>query len=196
MCTPIHVHAIERRSRANGPGARYVVWFQGCSLGCPGCFNPGTHDPGGGGDSRTVADVVADIVAQGDAIEGVTLSGGEPFEQPQAALELVRAVRSRSALSILIFSGYAIDELRAMPLGPDILAHIDVLVDGRFQAPQRLGRGLRGSTNQRIHLLSDRYRQADVEATPEAEIRIEADGRIVLTGVDPLRLGRRDGAGR
>jgi anaerobic ribonucleoside-triphosphate reductase activating protein len=118
------------------------------------------------------------------------LSGGEPFQQPQAALALVSAVRAGTGLSILIFSGYSIEEIRALPQGRAILTHIDVLVDGRYQAPERLGRGLRGSVNQRIHLLSDRYRVGDVEATPEAEIRIDARGQVVLTGVDPLRLAR------
>lgn len=185
----INLHAIEPRSRANGPGSRFVLWFQGCSLGCPGCFNPGTHAPTSQ-DRRTVDVLVDEILAQRGAIEGITLSGGEPFEQPDAALALVSAIRARSALSILIFSGYTIEEIRAMPQGPAILAQIDVLVDGRYDPRQRLGRGLRGSSNQRIHLLSERYRAADVEATPEAEIRIDAQGRVVLTGVDPLRLKR------
>jgi anaerobic ribonucleoside-triphosphate reductase activating protein len=185
----VNIHGIERRSRANGPGSRFVMWFQGCSLGCPGCFNPGTHAPTSQ-DRRPVDVLVDEILAQGQAIEGITLSGGEPFEQPDAALALVSAVRARSELSILIFSGYTIEEIRAMPQGPAVLAHVDVLVDGRYQARQRLGRGLRGSANQRIHLLSERYGVADVEATPEAEIRIDAQGRVVLTGVDPLRLKR------
>lgn len=185
----INLHAIEPRSRANGPGSRFVLWFQGCSLGCAGCFNPGTHAPTSQ-DRRTVDVLVDEILSQGDAIEGITLSGGEPFQQPDAALALVSAVRARSALSILIFSGYTLEEIRAMPQGPAILEQIDVLVDGRYEPRQRLGRGLRGSANQRIHLLSERYGAGDVEATPEAEIRIDAQGRVVLTGVDPLRLKR------
>jgi anaerobic ribonucleoside-triphosphate reductase activating protein len=191
---PVHLHAVEPRSRANGPGVRFVLWFQGCSLGCPGCFNPGTHTAAqgsgdaGGSRSRPVADLVADIVAQGAAIDGITLSGGEPLEQPEAALALVRAVRGAGELSILVFSGYAIGEIRARPGGAEFLAHIDVLVDGRYRASERLGRGLRGSQNQRIHLLTERYTLADVEATPEAEIRIDARGIVTLTGVNPLKL--------
>ena len=189
---------MEPRSRANGPGTRFVIWFQGCSLGCPGCFNPDTHAPGPrpGRTSHTVDELVAQILAQGDAIEGITLSGGEPFEQPDAALALVSAVRARTGLSILIFSGYTIEEVRELPQGPAILAQIDVLVDGRYEARQRLGRGLRGSANQRIHLLGDRYRAGDVEATPEAEIRIDARGQVVLTGVDPLRPSKLMARGR
>lgn len=190
MTVTANIHAIEPRSRANGPGTRLVIWFQGCSLGCPGCFNPDTHD-GAPRARRAVDALVDEILAQGDAIQGITLSGGEPFDQPAPVLALVQSVRARTGLSILIFSGYALDEIRAMPLGPAILADIDVLVDGRYEAPRRMGRGLRGSANQRIHLLTSRYRVEDVEATPEAEIRIDARGRVVLTGVDPLRLKRR-----
>lgn len=186
---PLHVdlHGLAPRSRANGPGARFVLWFQGCTLACPGCFNPDTH-AAAGGQRHTVDALIDTIAAQGTAIEGVTLSGGEPLQQPEAALALVRAVRARTGLSVLVFSGYTIDEIRDMPLGPALLAQLDVLVDGRYQAPARLGRGLRGSANQGIHLLSERYTRAQVEATPEAEIRIDPQGRIVLTGVNPLKL--------
>lgn len=187
----LRVHAWEPRSRANGPGMRFVLWLQGCSLGCPGCFNPATHavEPR---QVLQVGELVAMILAQGDRdrIEGVTLSGGEPLEQPEGALALVAALRAQTSLSILIFSGYTIEEIRAQPLGPAILQHIDVLVDGRYRAGQRLGHGLRGSHNQQIHLLSDRYTLADVEATPEAEIHIDPQGRITLTGVNPLKLKR------
>ena len=185
----VHVHAREPRSRANGPGCRFVIWFQGCSLGCAGCFNPNTHTPESG-ERHTVGSLLTDIVAQGPAIEGITLSGGEPMEQPDAALALVRAVRAKTELSILMFSGYAIDEIRAMQTGPETLDHMDVLIDGRYEAPQRLGRGLRGSHNQHIHLLTDRYSRDQVEATPEAEIRIDSAGNVTLTGVNPLKLKR------
>ncbi len=183
--TAIKLHARERRSRANGPGVRFVIWFQGCSLGCPGCFNPQTHSTTSG-EIRSVDELVAEIIAEGAAIEGITLSGGEPMEQPEAALELVRAVRRRTGLSILMFSGYTIDEIREHAAGAAILSHLDVLVDGRYMAPQRLGKRLRGSRNQNIHLLSGRYELEHIEATPEAEIRIDPDGNVILTGVDPL----------
>jgi anaerobic ribonucleoside-triphosphate reductase activating protein len=183
----LELHAVEPRSRANGPGARFVLWFQGCSLGCPGCFNPATH-PRAAQLRWTVAEAMAQIAAEGDRIEGVTLSGGEPLEQPEAALALVRAVRAETSLSVLVFSGFAIDEIRTQPLGPAILDELDVLIDGRYRAPERLGRGLRGSENQRVQLLSGRYTRAEVEATPEAEVRIAPDGSVVLTGVSPLRL--------
>ena len=200
------LHGRERRSRANGPGVRYAIWFQGCSLGCPGGFNPETHD-GEAPERQTADELVSEIVAsagasdrsQGDAderpgpraIEGITVSGGEPFEQPEGLLALVRGIRAESELSIIVFSGFTIEEIRQRPLGADILAHLDVLIDGRYQAPERLARHLRGSRNQEIHLLSDRYTLAEIEATPEAEIVIGPDGLVTISGVAPLRLPKK-----
>jgi len=183
----VRLHAVEPRSRANGPGVRYVIWFQGCNLGCPGCYNPDTH-PDGAGTLRPIAEVVNDVEAHAEGIEGVSISGGEPLQQPDALLALVRRLRERTALSILVFSGYRRSEIEKMELGPEILAHIDVLIDGRYIDKQRLASKLRGSRNQSIQLLSGRYSEADVEATPAAEVKITASGEIVFTGVDPLRL--------
>ena len=188
----LRLHAVEPRSRANGPGARFVVWFQGCTLGCAGCFNPTTHDAGGG---RSVAldeliDELTRAASGPHAVEGLSLSGGEPLQQPEAARALLEAARGLG-LSTLAFSGYTIEEIRALPGGPDVLARLDVLIDGRYVAGDRLATGLRGSANQRIQRLTERYSLADVEATPVAEIRIGPTGDVVLTGVDPLRLKRR-----
>ena len=185
--TALRVHATEKRSRANGPGSRFVVWMQGCTLGCPGCFNPTTHDARGGREV-TVASLV-DELSQATGIEGLSLSGGEPLQQAEAAAELLVAAK-KLGLSTLAFSGYSIDEIRELPHGASVLATLDVLVDGRYVARERLATGLRGSANQRIHLLTDRYKLADVEATPVAEIRISPGGEVVLTGVNPLKLRR------
>ena len=118
---------------------------------------------------------------------GLSLSGGEPLQQPEAARALLDAARDLG-LSTLAFSGYTIDEIRDLPGGPDVLARLDVLIDGRYVAGERLATGLRGSVNQRIHLLTERHTLAEVEATPVAEIRIGPAGDVVLTGVNPLKL--------
>ena len=177
--TTARVHAIEPRSRANGPGTRFVLWFQGCTLGCAGCFNPGTHAAGG-------REVAIDALDFGD-VDGISLSGGEPMQQPEAALALLQRARARG-LSTLMFSGYTREEIIAQPLGPTVLDVLDVLVDGRYVAAERLATGLRGSANQRILLLTERHTHADVEATPVAEVRIGPTGELTLTGVDPLKL--------
>jgi len=188
------IHAVEPRSRANGPGVRFVVWFQGCTLGCPGCFNPATHAvapaPGTPGTppETSIAELAAAMAAaRASGATGLSLSGGEPLQQPEAARALLDAARALG-LSTLAFSGYTIDEIRGLPGGPDVLARLDVLIDGRYVAADRLATGLRGSANQRIHLLTDRHSLAEVEATPVAEIRIGPTGEVVLTGVNPLKL--------
>ncbi len=187
----LRLHAYLPHSRANGPGVRAALWVQGCSLGCTGCFNPKTHDVAGDADELEVDALVDRLVALGDTIEGVTISGGEPLEQPAAVLALATAVRARTALSLIVFSGYAIDEIRAMPLGPALLDQLDVLIDGRYVAGERRASGLRGSHNQRIWCLTHRYDQADIEATPEAEVHIGSDGTVTLSGVAPLPIRRR-----
>jgi len=191
------IHAVEPRSRANGPGVRFVVWFQGCTLGCPGCFNPATHAvapaPGtpralGSPKETSIAELAAAMAAaRASGATGLSLSGGEPLQQPEAARALLDAARALG-LSTLAFPGYTIDEIRGLPGGPDVLARLDVLIDGRYVAADRLATGLRGSANQRIHLLTDRHSLAEVEATPVAEIRIGPTGEVVLTGVNPLKL--------
>ena len=185
----MRVHAIDPRSRANGPGVRFVVWFQGCTLGCPGCFNPATHVDAG--PERAIEDIVRELAASvgnGAKVDGLTLSGGEPMQQAEAAQGLLIAARE-PRLSTLMFSGYTLDEIRGLPGGRGVLANLDVLVDGRYVAAERLGKCLRGSTNQTIHLLTDRHTLAEVEATPVAEVVIRG-GEVALTGVNPLKLKR------
>lgn len=177
------VHATAAASRANGPGRRFVVWFQGCTLGCAGCFNPATHVAAG-----PVIDL-AEVIAAFDAaaVDGLTLSGGEPMQQAPAALELLLAARRRGR-STLMFSGYTRAELAAQALGPAVLAHLDVLIDGRYRAEERVGTDLRGSANQRILRLTERHSAAELAAVPEAEITIGRDGSLELTGVAPLTV--------
>ncbi len=185
----LRLHAVEPRSRANGPGSRFVVWMQGCTLGCAGCFNPTTHDATGGREVSIVQLADQLRAAQAAGATGLSLSGGEPLQQAPAAVALLAEARALG-MSTLAFSGYTIEEIRELPSGPDVLARLDVLIDGRYVAGDRLATGLRGSANQRIQLLTDRHSLADVEATPVAEIRIGPTGEVVLTGVNPLKLRR------
>ena len=185
------LHAMEPRSRANGPGVRTVVWFQGCSLGCVGCFNPATHalDVVAASTGTVELDsILASLAgAAASGIEGLTLSGGEPMQQIDAAIALLAAARL-AGLSTMMFSGYTIEELQGVPRGGEALALLDVLIDGRYRSDLRLGQGLRGSSNQRVHLLSNRYTVRDIDDAPLGEVRIAPNGDVILTGVTPLRL--------
>lgn len=179
----VRIHAFEPFSRANGPGTRAVVWFQGCSLACPGCFNPNSHDAARG-ERRDTDELIESILASGDRIDGVSISGGEPFQQPEALRELLAGL---APLSRLVFSGYSLDEVRALPAGSDILRHVDVLIAGRYRASERVGAGLIGSANQTIHLLTDRHARCELAAVPPREIVLHADGTLSISGIRPWR---------
>jgi anaerobic ribonucleoside-triphosphate reductase activating protein len=187
MAGPVlSVHRFLPHSRANGPGARAVLWCQGCTLGCAGCYNPQTH-PSHGGEAVPVAELLARLAALAGEVEGLTVSGGEPLQQAPALLELLRGVRRQTPLSVLVFTGFRWEEVRRLPEAGELLACIDVLIAGRYEAERRLARGLVGSANKTVHLLTDRYALADLEAVPPAEVVITADGEVVLSGIDPVR---------
>ena len=188
MTTRLRLHAFLPRSRANGPGVRAVIWVQGCSLGCPGCFNPQSH-AFSGGEVVTVEELFERIVGLGAGVEGITLSGGEPLQQRVAVAALLGRIRRETQLSVIVFTGFTWEELQAMPQAGAVLAGVDVLIAGRYVAAERVARGLRGSANKMIHLLTPRYTLADLEAVPEAEGFVGPDGEIFASGIGPLRLG-------
>src|SRR5213075_2164477 len=108
-------------SRANGPGPRAVLWTRGCSLACPGCYNPETH-PFEGGELVPVGPLFERLLAVADAVEGLTVSGGEPLQQRAALHALLRRVRRESSLSVLVFTGYSWDEVQRLPEAEGLLA--------------------------------------------------------------------------
>lgn len=179
----LRVHAFVECSRANGPGARAVLWVQGCTLACPGCFNPQTHRRAG--DDVGVGELADRIAGLAGRIEGLTISGGEPLQQRPGVLALLARLRARTSLSTLVFTGYRYPEVARMPELPALWAGVDVLVAGRYERERRLGRGLLGSANQTVHFFSDRYTLADVDDVPTGEVLVGPDGEVTITGVDP-----------
>jgi anaerobic ribonucleoside-triphosphate reductase activating protein len=185
---PLRVHHFLPASRANGPGVRACLWLQGCSLGCPGCYNPATH-PLAGGELVSADDLARQVVALGDDIEGITVSGGEPLQQRAGLLALLRRLRAETRLSVLVFTGFTWEEVRRMPEADALLACVDVLIAGRYDASRHLARDLRGSANKTVHFLTGRYGPADLREVPEAEVVIAADGEVTASGIDPVRWG-------
>jgi anaerobic ribonucleoside-triphosphate reductase activating protein len=182
--TPLRLHALLPRSRANGPGERACVWFQGCALACPGCFNPDTHAFVAG--KATTVGAVLERLQLAQPLAGLTISGGEPFAQPASLHALLALFRARTGLTTLVFSGYALREIERMVMGPAILGEIDLLVAGRFAIKQRVqGRPLLGSANQRLHYLSGRIHPEELGDVADAELVIDAGGRVAVTGLQP-----------
>lgn len=185
MDTRLRIHRFVPFTRANGPGVRAGIWVQGCSLRCPGCYNPRTHAVADG-QLMAMNEVFARITALAGQIEGITVSGGEPLEQRPALLALLRRVRAETGLSVLVFTGYTWEEVAAMPEADSLRQCVDVLIAGRYDAARRLARDLRGSSNKTVHFFSDRYGADDLRAVPVGEIIINPDGEILATGVDPV----------
>ncbi len=182
------------RSRANGPGERFVLWLQGCSLRCPGCWNPDTW-PRDGGRRVTVAALLARVAEArrgSEDLDGISLTGGEPFDQAGPLLAFVDPLR-RAGLGVVAFSGYTLDELRgrgpraAPPGAAELLARVDLLVAGPYRRRRRVeGLPLLGSANQRLHFLTERHHPADLADLPELEFHLDpAGGRLTGFPADP-----------
>lgn len=150
--TTLNLYGTVADSIVDGPGLRFAVFVQGCSHHCPGCHNPESQ-PATGGTSRALADILEEIQSN-PLIQNVTLSGGEPFEQPHGCALLARALKARG-FGVWTYSGYLLEDLQARaatdPAVQDLLEATDVLVDGPFiQAKKSLDITWRGSTNQRV----------------------------------------------
>ncbi len=184
----LRIAAVVDVTLAEGPGSRFAVWLQGCAIRCPGCCNPHMFDPGGG-TAVAAADLLSRLDRARDRVEGVTLLGGEPFEQAEALLPFARGVRERG-LTLLAFTGYTLDRLRAVvPRGaPALLAWVDLLVDGPYRAEEpEAGRRWVGSRNQRFHHLTGRIPPGVETVRPgepdrTVELRIGADGWLESSG--------------
>ena len=148
----LRIAGVVRESIVDGPGIRFTVFTQGCPHHCEGCHNPATHNFAGGYDCET-GKLLAEI-EKDPLLAGVTLSGGEPFCQPEALAEFAAKVHERG-LNVMTYSGYTFEQLCVMaedrPAVQALLDSTDYLVDGRFELAQRdLTLLFRGSRNQRI----------------------------------------------
>ena len=171
-------------TEAEGPGRRWAAWFQGCSIRCPGCCNPHLFSTTGG-TKRSVSSLKLEIekALEDDAIEGITLLGGEPTEQSEAATALASHAVGLG-LTVLLFSGRTIHELLADPRQRCLLSATDILVDGPFdQSKPETHRRWIGSTNQGLHFLSNRVCHDDPrwEMANTLEIRLQ-NGKLTVNG--------------
>lgn len=169
------------RSSVNGPGERFVLWVQGCPLHCPGCWNPDTWSFAPR-QRMTAADIV-NLITESMPIDGVTFTGGEPFAQAHGLTLLAEHLRA-IGMSLMAFTGYELEEL----IGSEqkrLLGLLDIVVTGRYVRELRAdGLLWRGSSNQRVHFLSERHRaqEAMEEHRAVAEIVIPDSGPSVVTG--------------
>jgi anaerobic ribonucleoside-triphosphate reductase activating protein len=148
----IRIAAIVKESIVDGPGIRMVVFAQGCRHRCPGCHNPQTHSFDGG--TLVTVDSILEQAKRNPLLDGITFSGGDPFEQAEAFAVLAREAKKLN-LDIVTYTGYTYEYLvenssRHRGWGA-LLDETDILVDGRYEQNKRnLLLKFRGSENQRI----------------------------------------------
>jgi anaerobic ribonucleoside-triphosphate reductase activating protein len=185
---------------ALGPGTRAGIWTQGCTIGCRGCLSRDTWDR----DPRTAVPVDAVLgwlESLSGPVDGVTISGGEPFQQPAALAALLRGIdRWRAAapadldghVDVLVYSGYAFSRLTRSARTREILAWCDAVVAGPYVERRNDGSPLRGSANQRLVPLTElgHRRYDDVVAGTAPHDRPPGAPRIQVA-VDEAPAGRR-----
>ena len=148
----LRLAGIVPESIVDGPGIRLALFFQGCSHRCPGCHNPETHDPAGGTEIDSVE--LLSRIKEAQGIDGVTFSGGEPFEQAVPLAGLAEEIR-RLGWSLVLYSGYTFEALLQKSESDlhvrRLLEAGTLLVDGPYIRKERdLTLPYRGSRNQRL----------------------------------------------
>jgi anaerobic ribonucleoside-triphosphate reductase activating protein len=187
----LQIGSYRTHTRAEGPGTRFAIWVQGCSLQCAGCFNPHFWNPRFG---RTIPvqhliELIVEAAQHYPELEGVTFLGGEPFEQSAPLVQIAQEVKKHQ-LSVMTFTGYTLEELEDKhhpdnKLRSDLLDSTDLLVDGRYEANNIDNeRPWVGSKNQRFHFLSDRYSPDAIftEIGDRIEITISSNGTAAVNG--------------
>lgn len=148
----LRISGIVQESIVDGPGIRLVVFAQGCRHHCPGCHNPHTHSFDGGYLIET--DEILRQMKGNPLLDGITLSGGEPFEQASALGELAERARELG-YNVMTYTGYTYEYIMQNKDSREgwgqLLACSDILVDGPFVISQKsLQLKFRGSKNQRV----------------------------------------------
>ena len=166
-----------------GPGNRVGIWMNGCDRRCPGCVSPEmqTYDAA----KEISIDAITDLIGRIRApIDGFTISGGEPFFRPAALNALVLAL-SRVNDDILIFTGCTLEELRERkdPAVDSALGHCAALVDGPYVARLNDCEGLRGSSNQRIHVFRYPEKYRGIETAPKKLQTVVYNGHVLTIGI-------------
>jgi anaerobic ribonucleoside-triphosphate reductase activating protein len=183
--TTIRIANIVPVTRANGPGNRIGIWVQGCTLGCPGCFNPQTH---GRQDGREIS--VSALLDQLDEIymknkiDGITISGGEPLQQWNAIHPILLWAVGRR-LSVVLFTGFDLEQVRRLSFYRKLETYVDVLIAGRYQQENRVARSLVGSSNKEFAFFTQVYDLDDFENIPQVEVSIDTTGQVFITGINP-----------
>jgi len=181
----LKVYNLIESTKVLGPFSRFGLWTQGCPFRCKNCMTPDSIDRDGG--------IEIDIKELGKYIlsfdnEGITISGGEPFIQSEALYELLRFIKYYRDMGVIVYSGYQYEDLK----GDRLLELIDILIDGPYVDELNDGIALRGSSNQRVIFLTDRYKNfKDMYNQKKREIEIIADINLQIIGIPSKKILKR-----
>lgn len=177
----MQIGAIVSNSSIYGPGNRFVIWTQGCSIRCNGCWNQQFFNFNAGKNYKT--EEIMNLIELED-VEGVTILGGEPFDQAEELFKLVKTIKS-SGKTVFLYSGYTNAELLKNQLHAKILAIADIMVLGRYDKDKRdINLRWRGSSNQQVIFNNVSYKEKfeNMEEAQEIEIQIDNVGNIEILG--------------
>jgi anaerobic ribonucleoside-triphosphate reductase activating protein len=179
--TQFNISHIESATHIYGPGRRFAVWLQGCSLACKGCWNKQMWSFKANEllDRKTL---LAQILAEKD-IEGVTLLGGEPLEQAENTVWLIQEIKRLTSLTVMLYTGYTKPEIEQKQLWSAVEANVDLLVSGRYQEQHRnTNNQWYGSENQELIYPKKSSIEQRSKRLNEVEIIIEETGEVRVLG--------------
>ncbi len=185
--TKLYLSRLHYPVTALGPGNRIGIWFQGCSLRCPGCISADTWTKNKGEtDVNSVFKILEPWLLKAD---GITISGGEPFEQPSALRHLLLKLHDRFEGDILVYTGFEFDQISNW-FNDHHTPLIDSIITGPYQLDQPQTMSLRGSDNQQLHYLTDLgrrrfqpYHLTNKSQQPSLDMMFDEDGSIWFAGI-------------
>ena len=175
-----------------GPGIRAVIWVQGCPFQCPGCLVPESWSEDGGYEESSES--LAQWVMEQKGIDGLTLSGGEPMLQAKALANLVDIVRDNADMGVICYTGYNIEHIihNGNQDQHALLSKLDMLIDGAYIREKHADLLWRGSSNQRLIALTDRYKHiinetaGDSDQSAGLEFFLDESGHTSFAGVPSM----------
>lgn len=179
MVDTFRIHNVAYRTKVLGPGERTAIWFQGCNRRCKGCMSDSSR-PLNGGKLASISKL-CDVIFSQTGIEGVTISGGEPFLQPEALYSLLKRIRNNSSLGVIVYTGFTLEQLKDLGnswVNKILNGYVDLLIDGEYVDELNDGKSLKGSSNQRVLFLTDRYlphKELYEGTTRNAEVRLSGN---------------------
>ena len=169
-----------------GPGKRFVIWYQGCLKNCRNCINQDGRKLEGGIFYSN--NELLELIMNEKELTGVTLSGGEPFIQFDEVFRLIKVIKENTDLDIIIYTGYKLNDL-IKKYGNEFCEYIDILIDGEYIEELDHGEELRGSSNQKIHFLSNKYKKAVLKLAESQKREIQFDilgnNELFMIGIPP-----------